>query len=81
MLAIKQLCDALHDSLLPICLQLGGVIEPNREQCYLNSKGEYVESANEVRLFCMSLSSLLIIMAKLCLQPSENTKSLKLPAD
>jgi len=30
-------------------MQLGGVIEPNREQCYLNSKGEYDESITEVR--------------------------------
>jgi len=31
-------------------VQLGGVIESNREQCYLNAKGEYVESINEVRI-------------------------------
>ena len=30
--------------------QLGGVIEPNREQCYLNARGEYDESINEVRV-------------------------------
>jgi len=32
-----------------VCVQLGGVIEPNREQCYLNANGVYVESINEVR--------------------------------
>jgi len=35
--------------------QLGGVVEPNREQCYLNANGEYVESTNEVRTLLLSL--------------------------
>ena len=29
-------------------VQLGGVVKRNREQCYLNAKGEYEESINEV---------------------------------
>ena len=33
-----------------INVQLGGIIVPNRQQCYLNAKGEYEESINEVRV-------------------------------
>ena len=33
-----------------IYIQLGGVIEPNREQCNLNARGEYSESVKEVRV-------------------------------
>jgi len=40
-------------------LQLGGVIEPNQEQCNLNAKGEYVESTNEVTIFNSRLRTML----------------------
>ena len=43
----------LQQSVLYV-LQLGGVTEPNRQQCYLNAKGEYVESVNEVRTIISS---------------------------
>jgi len=42
-------------------VQLGGVIEPNRQQCYLNAKEEYVESINEVRVI---LSGIIISLTR-----------------